>query len=334
MKEQFDISVIMPVYNTQSYIREALESILNQSKNNIEFIIINDGSTDESHDIIKEYINTYTNIVYLEQINKGQGAARNAGLKYARGSYIYFMDSDDILQNNALEVLYDQCCTYDLDMILFDGESFYDEDYISEGKESFKYTRNKTYNGVYNGAMLLDELIDNKDYYVSPCLYMFKREIVVQKGLCFPEGIIHEDELFTFELYLHANKVKHISEVFFKRRIRGNSTMTSNNYAKSFQGYSYCFVQLIDKQKTYVKYDTGDVGLIEGIMKKELKKLYNAILRTFYSMEPRERAKYKKRFKEVKGKAREQAYFEKRYGFFESNFYHLYHKLLDLKKKA
>ncbi|WP_303860806.1 glycosyltransferase [Alkalibaculum bacchi] len=334
MKEQFDISVIMPIYNTQSYIREALESILNQSKKNIELIAINDGSTDKSGDIAKEYANTYSNILYLEQVNKGQGAARNVGLKNARGKYVYFMDSDDILENSALQVLYDQCQGYDLDMIIFDGESFYDENYISEDKKSFKYTRNKVYGGVYNGAVLLDELINNRDYYVSPCLYMFKKEIVMQKGLYFPEGIIHEDELFSFQLYLYANKVKHISAVFFKRRIRGNSTMTSNNYARSFQGYSQCLLELMDKQEIYKKDYRGDLGLVEIIIKKELRKLYNAILRTFHGMNPSERANYREQFRKVKSKAREQAYFGKRYGFFESNFYYFYHRLLDLKKKV
>ena len=110
--------------------------------------------------------------------------------------------------------------------------------------------------------------------------------------------------------------------------------MTSKNYAKSFQGYSQCLLELIDKQEFYKKDYRGNLRLIEAIIKKELRKLYNAILRTFYGMNPSERAKYKKRFKKVKSKAREQAYFGKRYGFFESNFYYLYHRLLNLKKKV
>jgi len=333
MSEQFDISVIMPVYNTELYLRDAIDSIIHQSKDNIELIIINDGSTDKSSEIIGEYVEKFKHVVYIEQANKGQGAARNAGLKRAKGKYIYFMDSDDLLQKGSLEVLYEQCEVHGLDMIMFDGDTFYDNQLLNKEKPSFHYKRNKEYNGVYSGIQLLNQLIDHRDYLVSPCLYLCKRSIIEKNCLAFPEGIIHEDELFTFQLYLYSNKVKHIKETFFKRRIRENSTMTTSHPLKSFLGYSECFLQFIDYEQVYRKAHADHPIFMDQVMEKALRKIYNAVLRTFYAMEYRCRLKYRSRIAVINRKARDRGYFGKRHGFLESHFFYLYQKLLHLKEK-
>src|SRR5699024_11228741 len=100
MKYQHDISIFIPVFNTGKYLSECLDSLLNQGLENYEIIIIDDGSTDNSAEIIEKYSNSYSNIINIYQKNNGQGSARNKGLKIAQGEYIYFMDSDDYLTKN------------------------------------------------------------------------------------------------------------------------------------------------------------------------------------------------------------------------------------------
>ena len=104
--KDYEVSVIIPVYNAERYLSECIDSILNQTMNGIEIVLVNDGSTDHSLDIIKKYSEEYENIVYIDQENKGVCIARNAGLEIARGKYIGWLDSDDMLMPSAIDSLY------------------------------------------------------------------------------------------------------------------------------------------------------------------------------------------------------------------------------------
>ena len=103
--DKYDVSIIVPVYNAEDYLRECIDSLLNQTKKNIEIILVNDGSTDHSLEIIEEYCKKYENVVCVNQENKGVCIARNAGIDIARGEYIGWLDSDDMLKENAIETL-------------------------------------------------------------------------------------------------------------------------------------------------------------------------------------------------------------------------------------
>ena len=102
---QYLVSIIVPVYNAEIFLRDCIDSLLHQTMKNIEIILVNDGSTDRSLDIIKEYSEKHANIVYVNQENKGVCIARNAGINIARGEYIGWLDSDDMLKPNAIEAL-------------------------------------------------------------------------------------------------------------------------------------------------------------------------------------------------------------------------------------
>ena len=114
------ITVIIPVYNTAKYLREAIDSILNQTFKEIEVIAINDGSTDNCLDILNEYALNDNRVKVYSQENKGLSLTRNFGLDNSRGDYIYFFDSDDILLPLALEELYNKCEKDNLDFCFFD----------------------------------------------------------------------------------------------------------------------------------------------------------------------------------------------------------------------
>lgn len=126
------VSVIIPIYNTDAYLRQALDSICNQSLREIEIILVNDGSTDNSQLIIEEYAQKDARIRCLLQPNQGQGVARNNGLHLATGKYIYFMDSDDILDINTLKQCYDMCEYDNLDVVFFDAETFVEAENVHD----------------------------------------------------------------------------------------------------------------------------------------------------------------------------------------------------------
>ena len=106
-KEEISVSVIIPVYNVEKYIEDCLNSVINQDLESIEIICVNDGSTDNSQEILEKYLNKVKNMKMINQENKGLPDARNTGLKYATGKFVYFLDSDDMLKKNSLKDMYE-----------------------------------------------------------------------------------------------------------------------------------------------------------------------------------------------------------------------------------
>ena len=150
------VSVIVPVYNVEDYLRECLDSLINQSLDDIEIICVNDGSTDSSMEILKEYEDNPKIRIY-SQDNAGLSAARNTGLEHVNGQYIYFIDSDDILCENALERLYETAEEKSLDMVIFKIINFDDETY-----ERFS---SKYYDMEFLKETVMDNVFSSKDVY-------------------------------------------------------------------------------------------------------------------------------------------------------------------------
>lgn len=113
------VSVVIPVYNVENYLEECLDSIINQTLKDIEIICINDGSTDASIDILEKYAKADSRIQIFNQNNSGLSAARNRGIELSKGEFVYFIDSDDYLDLNALKELYDLSVKYGTDFIIF-----------------------------------------------------------------------------------------------------------------------------------------------------------------------------------------------------------------------
>ena len=113
-----DLSIIIPVYNAEKYLDKCLDNIINQSFNNYEIILVNDGSTDNSEKIVDDYVNKYSNIIKINKKNGGPGAARDEGLKIARGNYISFVDSDDYVDSNMLSYMMNYIKKYNCDIAI------------------------------------------------------------------------------------------------------------------------------------------------------------------------------------------------------------------------
>ena len=131
-------SIIVPVYNTADYLKECFESIYNQTQKEIEVIAINDGSTDNSLEILEEIKREHPDLIIYSQENRGLGDARNKGIELAIGEYIYFIDSDDCLAPEAMETCYQYAAENHLDVVMFDAEVFGDIEYKKDAYDRKK----------------------------------------------------------------------------------------------------------------------------------------------------------------------------------------------------
>lgn len=217
------ISVVIPVYNVERYLRDCLDSVLNQTMSDWEAICINDGSTDGSGNILTEYAARDARVKAVTQANRGLSAARNTGLQMAEGDYVFFLDSDDWLELEALQALVDHLDGED--MLCFSGRR-----YVEETGEFCPacQLREKVYpTGMdyYNENALLQ-----RDFaFVCVVLRLYRRAFLVENGMRFKEGILHEDNLFTPLACCHASKVKVVNVCLYNYRIRANSITTTND---------------------------------------------------------------------------------------------------------
>ena len=235
------VSVVIPVYNTEGYIASCIDSILAQSLKDIEIICIDDGSKDNSGHILDTYEKNHENVKVYHQINQGLSAARNAGLQHAQGKYVYFMDSDDLLEETALEELSERAEKDQLEVLFFGAESFFDDEVSEEDRAKNKlpmvYSRAGEYPDVTSGTKMLVMHDQQKAYYTSVCIQFVRTDFIREHGMGFYEGLLHEDNLYTLRLYLHAQRMGNMDRHFFRRRIRANSIMTATVTYKNILGY-------------------------------------------------------------------------------------------------
>lgn len=263
-KEMIKVSVILPVYNVASYLDDTFQSLLNQTLKEIEIIVVNDGSTDNSDEIIKKYEKKDSRITSFHQTNQGQSVARNVALQHASGKYIYMMDSDDLLSNsNALEYCYEYADKHQADFIFFDGEILYEQ---GANVISWNYKRTRLFeeNKKYYGEVILNQMLDKKKYNCVVWLLMINHNFLKRIGLSFYPGIIHEDELFTTVLTLKSTNIFCLQQCLVKHRIRKASTMGKSFSKKNIDCYLTVIDELLKYQnsatiKKYAKYTLSKV---------------------------------------------------------------------------
>lgn len=237
------VSVILPVYNVAPYLDETFASLLSQTLQEIEIIAVNDGSKDNSEDIIKKYAQQDARISYFSQKNQGQSAARNLALQHAKGEYIYMMDSDDVLANpDALRICYEYAEQNKADFIFFDGDTLQEQG-AAPLTWDYKRTEDLYESKAYNGERLLSEVLDKWKHNCVVWLLLIKHNYLKQIGLDFYPGIIHEDELFTTKLTLQSDKIFCLKKSFVKHRVRSASTMGIRYSKRNIN----CYLTVIDE---------------------------------------------------------------------------------------
>ena len=193
-------SVIVPVYNVERYLAKCLDSILTQSYDDYEIIVVNDGSPDNSQAIIDEYAAKYPEkIKAFKKENGGLSDARNFGIQKAQGDYLLFIDSDDYVAENLLKELDAVISKEGPDMVRFSGQVIYEDG--REGERIFCPAFS-----VYSGEKALDRLIDNKQYFEPAWLYAYRRDFWQKNCFAFSTGRYHEDFGLTPEVILKAEK--------------------------------------------------------------------------------------------------------------------------------
>lgn len=238
------VSVIVPVYNTEKYLRKCMESLVHQTLQEIEIVVINDGSTDESEGIIFEYMEKYPEkFLYKYQKNSGQAVARNKALKLCHGEYIGFLDSDDFVKEEMFERMYQKAITTNAD-------------YVACGYTDITYEGDKEIELQHYVASKV--ALSTKDMYkgalVSPFLHIYKRSIIEKSKVEFPEGVIYEDTAFYLNLIPYIHKLEVIEEPLAYRVRHSQSTMTIFKKEKVAQIFPVMDAAL-DYYKKYDFYD-------------------------------------------------------------------------------
>jgi len=272
------VTIVIPVYNTEQYLAQCLDSAINQTYQNLEILCVNDGSKDNSLEILNRYQERDSRVVVVSQANGGLSAARNTGLKHATGDYVQFLDSDDVLAQDTVETLVQQAYKDDLDVLLFDADSFFETVELAKSKFHYKqyYYRKHSYAGVHKGIDLLAKLRQNGEYRSSACLLLLRREWLNLNEIRFRLRILHEDNLFTFVCLLNAERCGHSGKRGYLRRIREDSIMTRPQSMKNVRGYFECHIGMLDELSRHeisIK-DYPEVESIAQEMRNNAKKIY------------------------------------------------------------
>lgn len=245
------ISVILPIFNVAPYLDEAFLSLLSQTLSDIEIIAVNDGSTDNSQEIIDHYAAQDTRIITIQQENQGLSMARNIALQYAKGEYIYMMDSDDVMSSpNALQICYDYAKKNKADFIFFDGERFIND--VSKCHSSIRRTHLVDENKRYEGEYLLNMMLETRKHNSVVWLLLINHEYLNRLKLSFYPGIIHEDELFTTILTLCSCNIFGLKQSLIKHRVRSSSIMGLRYTRRNLD----CYLTVIDELFKFQKSTT------------------------------------------------------------------------------
>ena len=215
------ISILVPVYNVQNYLPRCLDSLLAQTLQEIEIILIDDGSTDKSGEMCDEYAAKHSRVRVIHQPNAGLSAARNTGLKAAKGKYVLFVDSDDYIDLQSGEKLYSIATKYDCDIVRGNSWS------INEQKKH-PYKPVPVFDTPVSGKQFLQIGLSRGGVSMCAPFALYKRELLIKNELYFYPGILHEDELWTPQVYLKAQRVCAENEYFYYHWTRENSITGSS----------------------------------------------------------------------------------------------------------
>ena len=200
------VSIVVPVYNVEKYIDRCLESLVNQTLKDIEIIVVNDGSTDNSKEVIEKYQKEYPEMLKVYTIkNSGAAKARNIGLEKASGEYIGFVDSDDFVSKTMFEELYNKAINDNADVVKCAYYKVQEDKYIEKEIETeFDYGKS---------------IREDKSILINSTPYIwnkiFKKELIDKYKIKFPDIRIYEDLVFTYKLFMVANKISKVNNTLY-----------------------------------------------------------------------------------------------------------------------
>ena len=214
-RKKIKVSIIVPMYNTEKDVARCLETLANQTLQDIEIIVVNDGSTDNSKKVVLDYARKYSNIVYLEKKNGGLSDARNYGMKFANGEYIAFVDSDDFTDYTMFEKMYNKAIESNADYVECD---FY---------WSYHLGKNKWKNKVDKGVRFQNKKEMMAYGRVVAWNKLIKRSIIKEN---FPVGLLYEDIEFFYKLIPQINTFAFVEEPLYFYVQRDNSLVNKQTF--------------------------------------------------------------------------------------------------------
>lgn len=278
------ISVIIPVYNVEDYLHDCINSILNQTFQDFEIICVDDCSTDSSLKILEDFSKKDDRVkIVRNKLNSSLGYSRNNGLKHAAGKYVLFLDSDDWLDLNTLEILYDIAEKESLDVLMFKIINFDDEKKIFYRDNYYDMSLMDPYlNKVFNyNDLNSNEIIGMS---VNAVNKLFLKEFICENNLRFPVGLIHEDNPFFYQMLHKAKKISLINYYFYNRRRRMGSITTRNGeeVLDVIEIVNQCIRVALDDNQLYEKHKKTFLnrmfrsfvvkyGFIDDLYKEEFK---------------------------------------------------------------
>ena len=211
------VSVIMPVYNAADYLEESINGILNQTLKDLELICVDDGSVDNSLEILKKFEAEDDRVKVFHQENRGGGAARNVAITHATGEYLYCMDADDMINNDALQELYDIITEKDVDFVVFQAMNYDDE--------KDKYYHDRFYDMNELADFVGEKIFNYKDLgdyifqiSVTPWCKIYNLDFVKRSGAQFAEGLIFHDNIFFWDILFQAERIYFHRKFLYTRR--------------------------------------------------------------------------------------------------------------------
>lgn len=249
-----EVVVIVPVFNSLPYLEDLCESLSWQEYQGRKTVVfVDDGSSDGSVVLLEEtQIEGFAKTV-LTQRHRGLSFARNRGLaciaevKPDFSGYVMFLDSDDFLSCNALQMACWEMDQNNLDQLFFGANVFFENEQLVKDFSSYStyYERSGTYNGVFAGPEYMEECVRQGGFIPNACMQLLSYPFLKKHGIRFFEGIIHEDNLFTYTCLLCAERVAFLNKPLYQRRIRPNSIMTSPPLPENVVGYFRCGEQAL-----------------------------------------------------------------------------------------
>lgn len=236
---EIKVSVIVPVYNVKDYLRQCMDSLVNQTLQDIEIIAVDDGSNDGSQEILQEYKIISPNLLIIQQENQGASVARNNGLNYAKGKYVIYVDSDDYLELDCLEQLYRVAKEKNAEVVVYSHKEIYEKEGVTVNIK-LEANENQEYSGIQIANMMLEGKILG-----TPWNKLVKRKLLLVDKINFEQGRTTEDWFPMFKKMYQAHRIYFLNKTLYYYRIRNNSVTTQKN-EKNLVDYIYAANQIVE----------------------------------------------------------------------------------------
>lgn len=270
-------TIIIPVFNTEKYLGKCIDSVIQQSFNNYEIIIVNDKSTDNSKIICEKYKSMYDSIIFIDKDeNEGLSEARNSALRVAAGEYIVFLDSDDWLIEGAL---------LDVNNIIIDNDG---PDIVINRIRSYHEKENVYIDCNYKFDLdvlskaipidVFDYCFNNSNILYAPWVFVVKRTFLEEQNLFFKKGLLHEDEEWSPKVILNSKKIEFNNNCFYCNRANRNGSITQSlNVKKEYDKLK--IIDLLIEESEKSKYNKEESKRVRS----RCSSIYTGILKSIYS---------------------------------------------------